>query len=358
MNKVYLIAGGLGFIGRNFCKRIAKDPNNKIIIIDNMLSSNFSGLSDFSQFNNILFYQESISCDNFVMYVDCLLHDNKINKIDEIWNFACVASPKGYRNHSFEVIDACTKGVKNLCELTYKYRSKLYHTSTSEVYGDTKEPMVETNRGYVNCFGPRSCYDEGKRMAETIIYEYIVNYDIDAYIYRLFNTFGPGMMIDDGRVISNFIVKALYKQPLEIYGAAEKMRTFCYVDETIDKMLLAAANIETRHPINIGSDKNLYSLIKLAYTILDLIYPSLSNREKYSLVKTVAPPVDDPFTRIPVIDNLISKLNDVGEKPIEVSFIDGLQLTIDYFRNILKDVTLNELLERYTFDTYTTKQFL
>ena len=211
--------------------------------------------------------------------------------------------------------------------------------------------MVESNLGKVNCFGPRSCYDEGKRIAETIIYEYIVKNNIDARIYRLFNTFGPGMMIDDGRVVSNFIVKALFGLPLEIYGDAEKTRTFCYVDETIEKMLLAARNIEQRHPMNIGSNVNTMTLRDLAWKII-----ILTNSESDIIIGQE--PTDDPKKRVPNINRLLDGLSAVGEYPKHIEMDEGLRKTILYFVDVLEGFTMDDIKNRYDFSTYKTPEFL
>lgn len=346
MKKNVLVAGGLGFIGKNFCKTIAHDPDVDVTIIDNMSSSSIGGLEEFIKFNNIHFIQESITISNFPMWLSVTTNKH----FNEIWNFACIASPKGYREHPFDTISACTMGIINLCETALQHHATLFHTSTSEVYGDTDEEMVESNWGKVNCFGPRSCYDEGKRIAETIIYEYIVGHNLDARIYRLFNTFGPGMMIDDGRVVSNFVVKAIFGLPLEIYGNPNKTRTFCYVKETIEKMLLASRNIEYRHPMNIGSDINTLSLHELACKIIAL---SQSNSE----IIYGQEPTDDPKFRVPNIERLKNELSAVGEyvKPIGIDF--GIKKTIEYFSRILKGFTVEDIKNRYDFSTYKTKEF-
>lgn len=348
MKKNILVAGGLGFIGKNFCKTVAKDPDVDITIIDNLSSSSIGGLEEFIKFNNIHFIQESITITNFQMWLSVMCRNIKFN---EIWNFACIASPKGYREHPMQTIEACTRGIINLCEVALQHHATLFHTSTSEVYGDTDEEMVESNVGKVNCFGPRSCYDEGKRIAETIIYEYIVGHNLDARIYRLFNTFGPGMMIDDGRVVSNFIVKAIFGLPLEIYGNPNKTRTFCYVDETIEKMLLASRNIEYRHPMNIGSDVNTLSLYELACKVLvitnsdsDIIYGQ--------------EPTDDPKQRIPNIEYLKNGLAAVGEYPTCIDIDYGIRQTVEYFCRILEGFTADDIKNRYDFSTYKTKEFL
>ena len=351
MKKHIVVAGGLGFIGKNFCLSLAKDPDTEILIIDNLSSSSIGGLSTFIKYSNIHFVQVDITRPNFVMWLSCLIKDHNWDNIDEIWNFACIASPKGYRSNPMATIKACTEGVINLCEAASYFRCTLFHTSTSEVYGDTDEEMVESNLGKVNCFGPRSCYDEGKRIAETIIYEYIVKNNIDARIYRLFNTFGPGMMIDDGRVVSNFIVKALFGLPLEIYGDAEKTRTFCYVDETIEKMLLAARNIEQRHPMNIGSNVNTMTLRDLAWKII-----ILTNSESDIIIGQE--PTDDPKKRVPNINRLLDGLSAVGEYPKHIEMDEGLRKTILYFVDVLEGFTMDDIKNRYDFSTYKTPEFL
>lgn len=351
MKKNIIIAGGLGFIGRNFCATLAKDIDNEILIIDNLSSSSIGGLSMFIKYSNIHFIQEDITRTNFVMWLSVETRKLGWINVDEIWNFACIASPKGYRAHPMETIAACTTGVINLCEAATYFRCHLFHTSTSEVYGDTSEEMVESNVGKVNCFGPRSCYDEGKRIAETIIYEYIVKNNLNARIYRLFNTFGPGMMIDDGRVMSNFVVKALFNLPLEIYGNPNKTRTFCYVDETIEKLLLASKHITTHKPINVGSDINTLSLKELASKVIRIT-------DSKSEIIYGEEPTDDPKQRVPNIEKLKDGLSVVGKYPKPIDINTGISLTVEYFIELLKDFDVNDIKNRYDFSTYKTKEFL
>ena len=347
MKKTYIVCGGLGFIGKNFCKTVARqEPESTIVVIDNLLSSSFSELEEFELLPNIKFIQENI-CNISFSRINMIMRDFGFEHVDEIWNFACIASPKGYRKYPMEVIDACTTGIMNICSWTKFFGCKLFHTSTSEVYGDTSLEMTEDNRGIVNCFGPRACYDEGKRIAETIIYEWIVRHGIDARIFRLFNTFGPGMAIDDGRVVSNFIVKAHYGLPIEIYGDPQKTRSFCYVDETIWKMRTAAEYYKSSYPINIGSDENEYTLLQIAQQIRML------SKSKSEIVTTDGL-TDDPHNRRPNMGKFKNILEQHSIEEYHVSLNDGLIKTIQHFRNVLSNISRNDLLLRYTFKSYET----
>lgn len=310
--KNILIAGGHGFIGSNLIKHLQKTTNDSIFVIDSGITGNNTNIAK----NYLKFDISSVS---FVNLAKAHLPDT----IDEIWNLACPASPKMYRKYPMETINACTKGVANLCELSVYYNAMFLHTSTSEVYGQTTETMNESNFGYVNTFGPRSCYDEGKRIAETIIYEYMIRYKeygFNAHIARLFNTYGPYMKYDDGRIIPNFIVRALHNDPLYIYGSRNKTRCFNYIDDTING-LQKLMNSDIHTPTNIGNN-NECTLAYIAETIIELI-------NSRSLIDIVDSPTDDPQKRKPCIYKAKTQLDYIPQTYLH----DGLQKTIQYYED-------------------------
>lgn len=338
MKKNIIIAGGAGFIGYHLVERL-KSMGHNVIIIDNLCTGSASNIP--KSITNII--------------ADINKPSTFINsrwselEYDEIWNCACPASPVAYRNMPLQTLDTCYLGTKNLLEFARIKKAKYIHLSTSEVYGCTPNEMVETNWGYVNCFGPRACYDEGKRISETLIYEYEAAGLVDARIFRLFNTFGPRMKFNDGRVIPNFIVSALTDKPLRIYGSPCKTRTFNYVDNVIDVML-AAAQTEYNKPINIGTDKMVEcELETLARVILELI------PESNSLITYEKNPTDDPSHRVPNI-KLLLNLIDKPEKSKD--FIEGLKETIEYFREfIAENPSAVDCLSDDSFSTYKTPSF-
>lgn len=221
--KNFLILGGAGFIGSHLCRK-ALDNNFKVVCIDNLSSGSESNISDISS-NNFEFIKMDI-CDKFEFP----------NDFDYILNFACPASPKYYLNKPLETAFASTIGLINILNFTKKNKkSVILHSSTSEVYGDPlSHPQSEDYFGNVNTVGPRSCYDESKRVGETFIYEYVSNFNINAKIIRIFNTYGPNMSADDGRVVSNFINQALNNEDITIYGDGSQTRSFCYVEDLVN----------------------------------------------------------------------------------------------------------------------------
>ena len=195
--KRILVAGGAGFIGTNLCRRLVEDENNFIICLDNLITGNINNIHDLIKLDNFKFINEDIT--------------NKINiPVDEIYNAACAASPPAYQSNPIHTTMSCVLGTKNLLDLAVKYNSKVIHFSTSEVYGNPLvHPQIETYNGNVNPIGIRACYDEGKRCSETLCFDYNRVYSLDVKVIRIFNTYGPRMAQNDGRVVSNFIVQAL-----------------------------------------------------------------------------------------------------------------------------------------------------
>ena len=306
--KTILIAGGAGFLGSNLCKKLIKD--NIVICLDNLITGNMA---------NIIPYLESPS-------FKFIKHDiiNPIDiEIDEIYNLACPASPIHYQKDPIHTLKSSVFGIYNLLELAKKYNAKILQASTSEVYGNPLEhPQKESYFGNVNINGPRSCYDEGKRCAESIMYEYNKQYNTQTRIARIFNTYGKNMQKDDGRVISNFIIQALKNEDITIYGDGLQTRSYCYVDDLIDGLIkLMASNITT--PTNLGNPIE-YTILKTAKIII-----SKTNSQSKLIFKNL--PIDDPQKRKPDISKAKKELN---WEP-KISLNEGLDNTISYFKEII-----------------------
>lgn len=343
MNKKVIITGCCGFIGTNLSKKYLND-GYVVIGVDNFMTSNMDNVKTLSSYTNFKLHNISI---------EDLQSSKDFEDAECIWNLACPASPIHYRKHPIDVIHACTIGVEKLCKIAIENDIPLIHTSTSEVYGSTNTQMHENNWGYVNCYGPRSCYDEGKRVAETIIYEYEKNYGLKAYIFRLFNTFGPHMSINDGRVIPNFMISCLKNIPYPIFGDSTKTRTFNYVDTTVNQMFdIVKMNAFGLGPINIGCNKYEYTLDELAWLINESCSENKS-RSPQMLIKDH--PIDDPHHRKPNLTKLSAILSKIDKHPndyISYSFEKSLQKTYDYFKHL--SLTNKEEFEKITLDTMKT----
>ena len=306
-----LITGGSGFIGSHLCSLLVNE-GNQVICLDNLNTSKEKNIEELKKNKNFKF----------------ILHDiiNPIDiEIDYIINLACPASPKMYQLDPVKTIQTNVIGMKNMLDLAIKYDCKVFQASTSEVYGDPLiHPQREDYWGNVNPIGIRSCYDEGKRCAETLCFDYMRQHNVKLKVARIFNTYGPLMAPDDGRVVSNFVIQALKGEPITIYGDGNQSRSFCYVDDTIKGIhKLIYSNDSVTGPINIGNDKE-YKIIDLAKLVLNetksnsnLVYENL--------------PSDDPIVRMPDISLAKKSLN--WSPKIEI--IDGLRHTINYFKNIL-----------------------
>lgn len=310
--KRILVTGGAGFLGSHLCERLLSEGHD-VVCLDNF----FTGRK-----KNIIHLQQH-------PYFELVRHDIIIPfyiEVDEIYNLACPASPIYYEYNAIKTIKTSVLGSINLLGLAKRVKAKILQASTSEVYGDpTVHPQSENYWGNVNTLGPRACYDEGKRCAETLFMNYHLQNDVRIKIARIFNTYGPRMRPDDGRVISNFIVQALQGKDITIYGDGSQTRSFIYVDELVDGLIrLMNSDDSIIGPVNLGNP-NEYSIIQLANTIIRLIGSS-------SKLSFHTKPVDDPIQRQPNID-LAKKLLK-GWYP-KVSLDDGLQRTIEYFKNEL-----------------------
>jgi UDP-glucuronate decarboxylase len=305
--KRVVVTGGAGFIGSNLCERLI-NAGNHVICIDNLYTGcmrNINHLLDHAHF-------EFINHD----IIEPIIIEPKI---DQIYNMACPASPPKYQKDPVYTLKVNFQGVMNLLELAKSHKATLLQSSTSEIYGEPEiSPQHENYRGNVNTIGIRSCYDEGKRVAETLMMDYHHKYGVDIRIVRIFNTYGPKMDKDDGRVVSNFINQALNNQDITLYGDGSQTRSFCYIDDQIDG-LIKLMNSDYIYPINIGNPYEL-TVKELANMIIPLT-KSVSNIVYKPL------PLDDPTNRKPDISRAKELLNWEPKHDLEI----GIKKTIEYF---------------------------
>lgn len=307
-----LVTGGAGFIGSHLCEYLL-EKGYEVVCVDNYFTGRKENIQHL--IGNKRF--EAIRHD----IINPLFLDMKIN---QIYNLACPASPIHYQINKIRTIKACTVGMVNMLGIAKANNARILQASTSEVYGDPKvHPQPETYWGNVNMNGPRSCYDEGKRVAESLMMAYHWQNNIDTRIVRIFNTFGTRMAMNDGRVISNFIVQALKNQPLTVYGDGSQTRSFCYVSDLVEAMH-RVMNLEKFHePINIGNPGE-FTILELAKKIKELT-------ESKSEIEFKELPTDDPTQRKPDISLAKEKIN--WEPKVQLE--EGLKETVEYFRKIL-----------------------
>ena len=309
MGKIILITGGAGFLGRHLCKKLLMNSFNKIICLDNLITGAYSNIEEFIDHPNFQFIQFDIQ--------EKLLFFPPIN---EIYHLACIASPDKYKQYSIETLSTCFEGTKNVLELAKKHGAKVLFTSTSEIYGDPLvHPQVEEYFGNVNTVGERSCYDEGKRIAETLMYEYRKKFDLDCKIVRLFNTYGPYMSLNDGRIVTNFINQVIQEKELVIYGDGNQTRSFCYVDDMIDGLVKMMASNEPG-PINLGNpscETSINELVKIFEEVFNKKLP----------VKYIDFTENDPKMRRPNIEKAKKYLD--FEPRIDIR--EGILKTMEYF---------------------------
>jgi UDP-glucuronate decarboxylase len=306
-----LVAGGAGFLGSNLCEELLK-IGHKVIAIDNFITGSKKNIEHLKQYEDFSFINHDI-----IEYRDF--------KIDGIFNLACPASPPLYQKDPVRTVKTNVIGSTNLLELARKTNSRILQASTSEIYGDPEvSPQTENYWGNVNPVGLRSCYDEGKRTAETLFMDFHRQYKTDIRIARIFNTYGPRMSIDDGRVVSNFIVQALTGKDITIYGNGRQIRSFCYVSDLILGLIKLFFKEDCYYPINIGNPDPI-SMEDLAIEIIKLT----NSKSKISHMPL---PSDDPINRIPDISRAIDQLN---WKP-SINRSAGLKKTIEYFSKELK----------------------
>ena len=307
---VILVTGGAGFLGSHLCERLL-DQGNEVICLDNFFTGRKKNVSHLIKYPEFELIRHDI-VDPFKL------------EVDRIYNLACPASPIHYQFNPIKTVKTSVMGTINCLGLAKRVGARILQASTSEVYGDPEiHPQVESYRGNVNPIGLRACYDEGKRCAETLFFDYHRENEVDIRVVRIFNTYGPRMLPDDGRVVSNFIVQALKNEDITIYGDGSQTRSFCYVDDLIEAMMLVMEQEDSVGPINIGNP-NEFTIRELADSILLKMDTSSKITEKEL-------PADDPTQRKPDISLARNILN--WEPKINLN--EGLDKTIPYFKKII-----------------------
>lgn len=307
--KKTLVTGGAGFIGSHLCKKLL-DLGKKVLCLDNMFTGTYDNIS------------ELYSNPNFEFINANVIHPLQLD-VDEIYNLACPASPIQYQYDPIMTTKTSFLGALNVLDLAKRNSAKVLQASTSEIYGDPLvHPQTEDYRGNVNTIGPRACYDEGKRVAETLFSDYRRLYGVDTKIVRIFNTYGPHMLENDGRVVSNFIMQALGGKPLTIYGDGSQTRSFCYVDDLVNGLIsMMDMDSNVSGPINLGNPREM--------TVLELAKMIIQKTGSNSEIVFDKLPEDDPVKRKPNIDLAIKTLQWKPIVPIEV----GIDRTIGYFKD-------------------------
>jgi UDP-glucuronate decarboxylase len=311
--KRILVTGGAGFLGSHLIDRLL-EQGHEVICADNLFSSTKRNIDHLHANPRFEFLRHDVC---FPLYVE----------VDEIYNLACPASPVHYQHDPIQTLKTSVHGAINMLGLAKRLRCKILQASTSEVYGDpVTHPQTEEYWGNVNPIGPRACYDEGKRAAETLFFDYHRQAGVPIKVMRIFNTYGPRMHRQDGRVVSNFIVQALLGQPITIYGDGSQTRSFCYVDDLIEGMMrLMASPAEVIGPINIGNTRE--------FTILELAKMVIEITGSRSAIVRKPLPGDDPKQRQPDITKAREKLGWEPKVPVQ----EGLTSTVAYFRELLAD---------------------
>jgi UDP-glucuronate decarboxylase len=314
--KRILVTGGAGFLGSHLCA-ILVEQGNEVICIDNLYTGTKRNIYPLMEKPNFEFIRHDIT---FPVYLE----------VDEIYNLACPASPIHYQNDPVQTTKVNVHGAINMLGLAKRVKAKIFQASTSEVYGDPDvHPQPESYRGSVNPIGPRSCYDEGKRCAETLFFDYLRQHKLRIKVARIFNTYGPNMHPYDGRVVSNFILQALQNKPLTVYGDGSQSRSFCYVDDLIDGFLrLMQSDDGFTGPVNLGNPVE-FTMLELAEQVKEL-----TNSKAEIQFKPL--PEDDPRQRQPDITLAGKKL---GWEPT-VPLRQGLEKTIAYFAELLQSKSI------------------
>lgn len=310
--KRILVTGGAGFIGSHLCGRLVKE-GNEVICVDNFFTGSKENIRRLLDYGNFELIRHDVTKKLYL-------------EVDQIYNLACPASPPHYQSNPIKTAKTSVIGAMNALGLAKRVHSRILQASTSEVYGDPEvHPQPEDYRGSVNPIGIRSCYDEGKRMAETLFFDYHRQHGLDIKVIRIFNTYGPNMNPHDGRVVSNFIVQALKGEDITVYGDGRQTRSFCYVDDLVEGM---CRMMDSREgfcgPVNLGNPVE-YTMLELAQKIIEL------TQSKSRIVRRPLPS-DDPAQRKPVID--LARIELKWEPKIMLE--EGLKRTISYFEKILK----------------------
>lgn len=311
LNKKILVTGGAGFLGSHLCDRLI-ERGDEVLCVDNLFTGTKANIAHLLSHPRFEFMRADIT---FPLYVE----------VDEIYNLACPASPIHYQFDPVQTTKTSVVGAINMLGLAKRVKAKILQASTSEVYGDPEiHPQVESYRGCVNPIGIRACYDEGKRCAETLFFDYHRQHNLQIKVMRIFNTYGARMHPNDGRVVSNFVIQALQGEDISIYGDGSQTRSFCYVDDLIEGMLrLMDSRPDFVGPVNIGNPSE-FSILELANEVL-----ALTNSKSKLIFHPL--PQDDPKQRKPDI-SLAKKELDWQPK---VALKDGLVKTIEYFENLL-----------------------
>lgn len=309
MNRV-LVTGGAGFLGSHLCDRLIEEGSD-VICVDNLFTGSKENIRHLQANPHFEFIRHDVTQPLYV-------------EVDQIYNLACPASPPHYQQNPIKTAKTSVLGAMNMLGLAKRLNARILQASTSEVYGDPEvHPQPESYRGCVNPIGIRSCYDEGKRMAETLFFDYHRYNQVDIRVIRIFNTYGPRMNPQDGRVVSNFIVQALKGENITVYGDGKQTRSFCYVDDLIDGIYRMMNTEDFTGPVNLGNPGE-FTMLELAEKVIHLTGAS-------SQIVHCALPSDDPTQRRPVIALAKEKLNWAPAVALE----DGLKKTIEYFKNVI-----------------------
>ena len=310
-----LVTGGAGFIGTHLCKKLLFGGHN-VVCVDNFLTGQKSNLQDMTSNQNFTLIEHDINIP---------LDPKNFENIDQIYNLACPASPVIYQRDPVKTTVTNVLGVINMLEFAKAMGARILQASTSEIYGDPEvHPQTENYFGNVNTLGPRACYDEGKRCAETLFMDYYRQHNLDIKIVRIFNTYGPYMYKDDGRVVSNFIVQALKDKEITIYGDGSQTRSFQYIDDLIDGMMKMMESDDFIGPVNLGNPNEI--------TIEQLAHEAVRLTGSNSKIVYMNLPEDDPTRRKPDISLAREKLYWAPKVDLE----EGLTRTVEYFKLILK----------------------
>ncbi len=306
-----LVTGGAGFLGSHLCSRLVAE-GHQVLCLDNFFTGRPENIAQLQARGNFELIEQDV-CAGLDL------------EVDEIYNLACPASPIHYQVDPVRTTQTCLMGAIRVLGLGQKHGARVLQASTSEVYGDPQvSPQAEGYWGHVNPIGPRSCYDEGKRCAETLFFDYFRQYRLPIKVARIFNTYGPGMLADDGRVVSNFIVQALHNAPITLYGDGQQTRAFCYVDDLIEGLVrLMATPDDFTGPVNLGNPREM--------TMLELAEAILASTGSSSSIEYRPLPADDPRQRLPDIGLASRELDWQPRVPLK----EGLEKTIDYFRVLL-----------------------
>ncbi|QSH41475.1 SDR family oxidoreductase [Lentisphaerota bacterium ZTH] len=309
--KQILVTGGSGFIGSHLCKRLIEDDHD-VICVDNFYTGSKNNIRELIGHPNFELIRHDITLPIFL-------------EVDAIFNLACPASPVHYQNNPIHTTKTCVSGSINMLGMARRRNIPILQASTSEIYGNPLEhPQTEEYWGNVNCIGPRSCYDEGKRCAETLFFDYNKQVGVDIKVVRIFNTYGPNMLPYDGRVVSNFIVQALKNEDITIYGDGNQTRSFCYVSDLIEGLLkMIVTPSEITGPINLGNPRE-FTMNEMADLVIEL-----TGSKSCKVFDPL--PQDDPAQRKP---DITKAKNILGWEP-KVKLDEGLQKTIEYFRTVI-----------------------